>query len=101
MAELPDVTPDYFEILVVRELRKAGLEVNEPRVHRRTELPEPERGFLLELSVWLRRNTWRQRALIACRHQLGAIGVDAIDTLTPHMAEAQAEVGLLFATAAF
>jgi len=45
MAELPDVTPDYFEILVVRELRKAGLEVTEPRVHRRTELAEPSGGF--------------------------------------------------------
>ena len=69
MAELPDVTPEYFEILVVRELRKAGLEVTEPRVHRRTELPEPERGFLLELLVWLRRNAWQKRGLIACRPQ--------------------------------
>src|SRR3989442_1337333 len=27
MADLPVVTPDYFEILVVRELRKVGFEV--------------------------------------------------------------------------
>ncbi len=101
MPELPDLTPDHFEILVVRELRKAGLEVSEPRVHRRTELPEPERGFLLELLVWLRRKTWQKRALIACRRQVGAIGVEAIDSLVPHLAEAQADVGLLFATAAF
>jgi len=101
MAELPDVTPEYFEILVVRELRKAGLEVTEPRVHRRTELPEPERGFLLELLVRLRRNTWQKRALIACRRQVGAIGSDAITALAPHLVEAKAEVGLLFATAAF
>src|SRR6266699_1885810 len=101
MAQPPDVTPDYFEILVVRELRKAGLEVTEPRVHRRTELPEPERGFLLELLVWLGRNTWQKRALIACRRQVGAIGAEAVETLTPHLAEAQAEVGLLFATAPF
>lgn len=101
MPELPEVTPDYFEILVVRELRKAGLEVTEPRVHRRTELPEPERGFLLELFVWLRRNAWHKRALIACRRQLGAVGGDAIDAVASHVAEAQADVGLLFATAAF
>jgi len=101
MAELPDVTPEYFETLVVRELRKAGLEVTEPRVHRRTELPEPERGFLLELLVWLRRNGWQKRALIACRRQVGAIGADAINALAPHLVEAKAEVGLLFATAAF
>src|SRR6267143_2797608 len=101
MAELPDVTPDYFEILVVRELRKAGLEVTEPRVHRRTELPEPERGCLVELLAWLRRNTWQKRALIACRRQVGAVGAEAINMFAPHIAEAQAEVGLLFATAAF
>jgi len=101
MAELPDVTPNYFEILVVRELRKAGLEVTEPRVHRRTELPEPERGFLLELLVWLRRNEWQKRGLIACRRQLGAVGAEAIAALAPHLAEAHADVGLLFATAGF
>ena len=101
MAELPDVTPEYFEILVVRELRKAGLEVTEPRVHRRTELPEPERGFLVELLLWLRRNTWQKRALIACRRQVGAIGSDVINALAPHLVEAKAEVGLVFATAAF
>src|SRR5260370_11293464 len=101
MPELPEVTPDYFEILVVRELRKAGLEVTEPRVHRRTELPEPERGFLLELFVWLRRSTWHKRALIACRRQLSAIGGDAIGAIASHVAEAQADVGLLFSTAAF
>jgi len=101
MAELPDVTPDYFEILVVRELRKAGLEVTEPRIHRRTELPEPERGFLLELLVWLRRNGWQKRGLIACRRQVSAVGAEAINTLALHLAEAQAEVGLLFATTDF
>lgn len=101
MVELPDVTPDYFEILVVRELRKVGLEVTDPRVHRRTELPEPERGFLLELRVSLRRNTWQKRALIACRRQVGAVGAEAINTLALRLAEAQADVGLLFATADF
>ena len=101
MVERPEVTPDYFEILVVRELRKTGLEVTDPRVQRRTELPEPEQGFLLELLVWLRRDRWQKRALIACRRQVDAIGAEAINTLAPHLAEAQAEVGLLFATAAF
>jgi len=45
MADLPVVTTDYFEILVVRELRKVGFEVDAVRIHRRAELPEPERGF--------------------------------------------------------
>src|SRR5207249_9029744 len=50
MLELPELTPEYFEILVVRELRKVGLEVPDLRVHRRAMLAEPERGYLLELK---------------------------------------------------
>lgn len=97
----PEVTRDYFEILVVRELRKAGFEVTDPRVHRRTELPEPERGFLLELLVWLRRGAWHKRALVACRRQEGAVGRPALHDLAARLASAQADVGLLFATAEF
>jgi hypothetical protein len=101
MADRPEVTPDYFEILVVRELRKAGFEVTDPRVHRRTELPEPERGFLLELRVALSRGTWHSRALIACRRQDGPVGREAVETAVGRLGEAQADVGLLFAAADF
>jgi hypothetical protein len=101
MADRPEVTPDYFEILAVRELRKAGFEVTDLRVHRRTELPEPDRGFLLELRVWLRRSGWQKRALIACRRQEGAVGRAALDDLAARLTSAQADVGLLFATADF
>jgi hypothetical protein len=99
----PAVTPDYFEILVVRELRKAGLNVADVRKQRRAELPEPERGFLLELLAWLSREAWSKRALIACRRQDGgaAVGRVAIDDLTQRLGPAQAEVGLVFATAEF
>jgi hypothetical protein len=97
----PEVTPESFEILALRELRKAGFEVTDPRVHRRTELPEPERGFLLELRVWLRRSGWQKRALIACRRQEGAVGRAALDDLTARLAAAKADAGLLFATAEF
>ena len=99
----PEVTPDYLEILAVRELRKAGLEVADIRKQRRAELPEPERGFLLELRVWLSRAAWSKRALIACRRQDGGatIGRAAIDNLAQRLGSAQAEVGLVFATAEF
>jgi len=55
------VTPDYFQILVVRELRKVGFDVGTVRTHRRSELPEPERGFVVEFAVPLARagTTWR------------------------------------------
>ncbi len=43
MADPPALTPESFEILVVRELRKVGFQVSELRVHRRATLLEPER----------------------------------------------------------
>lgn len=101
MADRPEVTPDYFEILVVRELRKAGFEVTDPRVHRRTELPEPERGFLLELRASLRRGSWHKRALIACRRQERAIGRESVEDVAGRLTEVEADVGFLFATAPF
>src|SRR5207247_1748880 len=67
MLELPELTPEHFEILVMRELRKIGLDVSELRTHRRTTLPEPDRGYLLELKGVLRRPDWQRRTLIACR----------------------------------
>src|SRR5216117_3590317 len=67
MLELPELTPEHFEILVMRELRKIGLDVSELRTHRRSMLPEPERGYLLELKGVLRRPDWQRRTLIACR----------------------------------
>src|SRR5438094_7807016 len=65
MADLPTVTPDYFEILVVRELRKVGFEVGAVRIHRRAELPEPERGFVLELLALLSRPPWTRTSSFA------------------------------------
>lgn len=103
MPESPEVTPRTFEILVVRELRKAGFEVGEVSVHRRTELPEPERGFLLELllALGLGGTGWRKRALAACRRQTAAVGGAAVEDVSRRLADAPAEVGLLFATSDF
>ena len=99
--QLPQVTTDYYEILVVRELRKVGLEVANLRIHRRTELPEPERGFLLELRAVLSRAEWQRTGLIACRRQEGAIGPAAVASVAGRLTEARAEVALLFSTTEF
>ena len=101
MPELPELTPEYFEILVVRELRKVGLEVSELRIHRRVTFPEPERGYLLELKGVVRRAPLQRRALIACRRQQALLGRAAVESLIDHVPEAGAEVGLLFGTASF
>jgi hypothetical protein len=101
MAELPNVTPEYFQILVVRELRKAGFEVGDVRIHRRSELPDPERGFVLELTAPLGHAAWRKRALMACRRQDSAVGSDIVDSLKARLGDAKADLGMLFATADF
>jgi len=101
MADLSVVTPDYFEILVVRELRKVGFEVTAVRVHRRAELPEPERGFVVELLALLSRPPWRKHALIACRRQEGPIAREVVDSLKARLRDAAADVALLFSTVEF
>src|SRR3989442_14433886 len=65
MPELPELTPENFEILVVRELRKVGLDVGELRVHRRAALPQPQLGYLLELKGGVSRPPGQRRAPVA------------------------------------
>jgi hypothetical protein len=101
MLELPLLTPERFEILVVRELRKVGLDVSELHIHRRTTLPEPEEGYLLELAGAVSRPSWRRRVLIACRRQHAPIGRVAVESLRDHLQEAGTEAGILFATTTF
>ena len=101
MLDPPELTPEHFEILVMRELRKIGLDVSELRIHRRTTLPEPERGYLLELKGVVRGSGWLRRVLIACRRQQRPIVVAEVELLKEHMKEAEVEAGLLFGTADF
>jgi len=101
MLELPELTPEYFEILVVRELRKAGFDVSAVRIHRRSTLPETERGYLLELAGVVSRGAWQRRALIACRRQEAPIGRAEVESLRNHVKEAGAVAGILFGTTVF
>ncbi|HXF95025.1 MAG TPA: restriction endonuclease [Gemmatimonadales bacterium] len=97
MRELPDVTPEYLEILVVRELRKAGLEVSEVRRHRRIEPPDGGAGFLLELVALLSQKAWRRRALITCLRQAAPVNDAAVREAGERTGSAGAEVALLWA----
>jgi len=101
VSELPAVTPEYFQILVVRELRKVGFEVGTVRTHRRSELPEPEQGFVLELVVPLARAGTTWRALVACRRQAGAVEREVIESVKARLPEVRADVAIVFATADF
>ena len=103
MGDLPALDPETFRILVVRELRKVGLDVGDGRIHRRAELPEPERGFVLELALPLSRSgggsLWR--ALVVCRRQSGAVGPDVVESVKARLPAVPADVALVFATSDF
>lgn len=101
MAQLPEVTPEYFQILVVRELRKAGFEVADAGIRRRSELAEPERGFVLELLVDLTVPGESRRALVVCRRQDGPVRGDTIEALRSARVDIRADCGMLFSTADF
>src|SRR5256885_14183749 len=101
MPELPAFPPEHFAILVVRARRKVGLDVPARRIHRRATLPEPERGYLLELTGVLSGPAWRRQALVACRRQQAPIGRAAVESLRAHVTEAGAEAGVLFGAADF
>jgi len=101
MGSPPDITPAYYQILIVRELRKAGMDVGDPLVHRRSELPEPQQGFVLELLVSLGLGQWRKRALIACYRQDGAVGQEIVTQLPSRLTAAKADVGMIVATGDF
>jgi hypothetical protein len=101
VSDLAVSTPEYFEILVLRELRKVGFELGQPRVHRRSELPEPERGFVLELTVPLTSGPRARRALVICRQQLGPVAADVIESARSRMADATADAVVVFAVTDF
>jgi len=101
VTHIPVLTPDSFEILVVRELRKAGFDVGAVRIHRRAELPEPEQGFLAELVIPLSWSGSTWRSLVVCRRQSGPLGRDVIESAKARLPEAGADVAFVFATADF
>jgi hypothetical protein len=101
MGAIPDITPEYYQILIIRELRKAGLDVGDPTVHRRSELPEPQRGFVLELLVSLSGAGWRTRALLACYRQEDLVRREIVTPLPSRITAARAECGILVTTAGF
>ena len=101
MPELPDLSPEHFEILVMRELRKTGLEVSALSVHRRVTLTDDERGYLVELKGAVGTPGAARPALIACLRQSRPIGAADLSTFAAHLRETAVEFGLLFGAGDF
>src|SRR5207249_11990216 len=99
MVELPELTPEYFEILVVRELRKVGLEVAALSLHRRSTQVHAEPVYLLELKGVVSRADWQRRALIVCRPQDALIERAESESFSGDHTQEGVEAGISRATA--
>jgi hypothetical protein len=101
MGERPNLSPEHFEILVVRELRKSGLDVSALSLHRRVTLPDDERGYVLELKGAVGAPGGARPALIACLQLARTIGASDVAACAAHLHEADLELGLLFGASDF
>jgi len=97
----PLLAPDLFDILVVRELRKAGFDVARSRPVRERRVSDDGDDYDLDLLVRLRLTDAERVALIGCRQRSAAVGEDVLRDLVERLPDHEADAALVFATADF
>jgi hypothetical protein len=100
MSEPHSITPGMCEILVARELRRAGIEPIGLR-RRAGAIAERDGGCSFDLIGRLEAYGRRWRALIGCRITADPVEADHVGVLRRRADEAHASSALFFATAAF
>jgi hypothetical protein len=76
------VRPDELEILVARELRKAGVALSRlALLPRRAATPMAAGEYSVEFGAVIGDDDARQDALIECRNQIAPIGMTAVQSL--------------------
>ena len=98
MSDVGSITAEAFEILVVRELRKAGIE---PVQVRRQPLHSSEPGFAFDLVARLECYGHRWRALIECSNHPRPVSAEDVSALRDRADEAHLVSALLCTTAAY
>ena len=93
--------PDEVEILVARELRKAGLEVSGLRVRGRTALSEDQGEYAVEITGVVRVDDADRRVLVECRNERQPVGPESVLALDAKLADAGARHALLFSTSGY
>ena len=97
MSDVGSITAEAFEILVVRELRKAGIE---PVQVRRQAFHSREPGFAFDLVARLECYGHRWRALIECSNHPRPVSAEEVSALRDRADEAHLVSALLCTTAA-
>ena len=82
MSDVGSITAEAFEILVVRELRKAGIE---PVQVRRQAFHSREPGFAFDLVARLECYGHRWRALIECSNHPRPVSAEEVSALQPDL----------------
>lgn len=100
------VRPDELEILVARELRKAGVELSAPRLLARRSLSKDGSEYVAELGAVVAHNGAGRDALIECRnepHPVAAAAVAALQAKLLARAHADREppLGIMFTTSSY
>lgn len=107
MGDPRHVRSDEVEILVARELRKAGVELSAPKVlSRRALSPRDQSEYVVELSTVVTDRGVARDAFIECRNQSRPVGVGAVDALqarllTPGDARPAPPLGIMFSTSGY
>jgi hypothetical protein len=90
-----------LEILVARELRKAGLALSGLHVRRRTPLPEAEGRWTMLLEGRLRIGDREASLLVECHDRAAPLGAERVRTFVEEARAARAERAMLVATSGF
>lgn len=94
--------PHEVEILVARELRKAGLELAATKVLTRTRLSEKgDDEYAMEISGMLRLADADHRVLVECRNVQQPVRADAVQALIAKLAGMRAQHAIMFSTSGF
>lgn len=89
------------EILVSRELRKAGLALSGLHVRRRTPLAEPEGRWTMLLEGRLRVGERDAALLVECHDRAAPLGAERVRAFAEEARAARAERALMVATSGF
>jgi Restriction endonuclease len=94
--------PDEVEILVARELRKAGMELSKLKVRARTPLSKAhDDEYAMQLSGLVQVGGADHPVLIECRSERQPVRADAVRALSAKVAEQKAKHGIMFSTSGY
>ena len=101
MGDPRSLLPHEVEIVVVRELRKAGLEPTTVKVQDRTESKGGGGDYVVELGCGLRIGDAERSVLIQCRNERAMATSALVEALHAKLAEVKARHAMMFSTAGF